>query len=105
MGQNHPASYPVFEDYLKFNRLNLPVANRIFILEPQWNPSIEKQAIARAQRFLQNQRVQVIRYIVRGTVEEVWALRTSEDWTNNRQDIQRQQGKKIAVAEMGFRSG
>ncbi|KAF7503646.1 hypothetical protein GJ744_003424 [Endocarpon pusillum] len=50
--------------------LNLPVANRIFILEPQWNPSIEKQAIARAQRLLQNQSVQVIRYIVRGTVEE-----------------------------------
>lgn len=75
MGQNHPAPYPIFGDYLKFNRLNLPVANRIFILEPQWNPSIEKQAIARAQRFLQNQSVQVIRYIVRGTVEEVWALK------------------------------
>ena len=104
MGQNHPASHPIFADNLKFNRLNLPIANRIFILEPQWNPSIEKQAIARAQRFLQNQSVQVSRYIVRSTIEEVWALRKSEDWANNRQDIRRQQSKKIAVAEMGFRS-
>lgn len=50
--------------------LNLTVANRIFILEPQWNPSIETQAIARAQRMRQQQSVQVIRYIVKGTVEE-----------------------------------
>ena len=52
-------------------RLNLTVANRIFILEPQWNPSIEVQAIARAQRMSQKQSVLVTRYVVRGTVEEV----------------------------------
>ncbi|KAI1629297.1 SNF2 family N-terminal domain-containing protein [Exophiala viscosa] len=68
--------------------LNLTVANRIFILEPQWNPSIEDQAIARAQRLLQEHSVHVIRYVVRGTVEE---------------DIKKQQQSKIDVAEMGFR--
>lgn len=68
--------------------LNLTVANRIFIMEPQWNPSIETQAIARAQRLLQTQRVQVFRYIVRSSVEE---------------DIQEQQGRKLNEAEMGFR--
>lgn len=52
-------------------RLNLTIANRIFILEPQWNPSIEIQAIARAQRMSQEQSVLVIRYIVLETVEEV----------------------------------
>jgi len=61
--------------------LNLTAANRIFILEPQWNPSIEIQAIARAQRLLQNQSVSVIRYIVRGTVEEVGQIsRFSHHW-------------------------
>jgi SWI/SNF-related matrix-associated actin-dependent regulator of chromatin subfamily A3 len=68
--------------------LNLTVANRIFLLEPQWNPSIETQAIARAQRLLQNQSIQVFRYIVRASVEE---------------DIQEQQGRKLNEAEMGFR--
>lgn len=51
--------------------LNLPVANRIFILEPQWNPSIEAQAIARALRPGQQESVRVIRYIVSRSVEEV----------------------------------
>jgi SWI/SNF-related matrix-associated actin-dependent regulator of chromatin subfamily A3 len=68
--------------------LNLTVANRIFLLEPQWNPSIETQAIARAQRLLQSQRVQVFRYIVRASVEE---------------DIEKQQGRKLYEADLGFR--
>ena len=33
---------------LPFFRLNLSVAERIYIVEPQWNPSVEEQAIARA---------------------------------------------------------
>jgi len=47
------------------------MANRIFILEPQWNPSVEVQAIARARRMSQLRQVFVTRYIVRNTVEEV----------------------------------
>lgn len=34
-------------------RLILATANRIFIVEPQWNPSVENQAIARALRLEQ----------------------------------------------------
>jgi SWI/SNF-related matrix-associated actin-dependent regulator of chromatin subfamily A3 len=49
--------------------LNLAAANRIFIVEPQWNPSVENQAIARALRFGQTQHVKVIRYVMKGTVE------------------------------------
>lgn len=54
-------------------RLNLTAASRIFIMEPQWNPSVEKQAIARAIRLRQEEKVQVTRYIIKGTVEEVGA--------------------------------
>jgi SWI/SNF-related matrix-associated actin-dependent regulator of chromatin subfamily A3 len=46
-------------------------ANRVFIVEPQWNPSVENQAIARALRLGQKQPVLVTRYVVGHTVEQV----------------------------------
>ncbi len=52
-------------------RLNLAIASRIYLLEPQWNPSIESQAIGRALRLGQTDHVVIIRYIMRNTVEEV----------------------------------
>lgn len=51
--------------------LNLTAANRIFIVEPQWNPSVENQAIARALRLGQWQSVLVTRYVVNRTIEQV----------------------------------
>jgi SWI/SNF-related matrix-associated actin-dependent regulator of chromatin subfamily A3 len=51
--------------------LNLTAANRVFIVEPQWNPSVENQAIARAIRLGQGQSVLVTRYVVSRTVEQV----------------------------------
>ena len=53
------------------NRLNLTAANRVFIIEPQWNPSVENQAISRAVRLNQKESVLVTRYIMHGTVEQV----------------------------------
>lgn len=40
-------------------------------MEPQWNPSVENQAIARALRLGQEHSVHVTRYVVEGTVEQV----------------------------------
>ena len=51
--------------------LNLAVATRIYLLEPQWNPSIESQAIGRALRLGQTEQVRITRYITANTVEEV----------------------------------
>ncbi|KAL8404421.1 hypothetical protein RB594_009318 [Gaeumannomyces avenae] len=51
--------------------LNLTAASRIFILEPQWNPSVERQAIGRAVRIGQSRQVHVVRYLVAGSVETV----------------------------------
>ncbi|RYP59359.1 hypothetical protein DL769_008578 [Monosporascus sp. CRB-8-3] len=51
-------------------RLNLTAANNVHIVEPQWNPSIEQQAIARAVRMGQTRVVTVYRYVTRDTVEE-----------------------------------
>ena len=50
--------------------LNLAVATRIYLLEPQWNPSIEMQAIGRALRLGQTEQVKIIRYVMAHTVEE-----------------------------------
>lgn len=54
--------------------LTLTVANRVHILEPQWNPSIEKQAIGRVMRLGQTSRVTVVRYIAENTVEQVHSI-------------------------------
>ncbi|KAK8127289.1 hypothetical protein PG984_008397 [Apiospora sp. TS-2023a] len=67
--------------------LNLTAANHIFIFELQWNPSIEKQAIARAIRIGQTRQVRVTRYLIRNTVE---------------QEMFSQQDTKRRVAAVGF---
>ncbi|KAJ5723740.1 hypothetical protein N7488_001775 [Penicillium malachiteum] len=50
---------------------NLCVASRVHILEPQWNPSVERQAIGRVLRLGQKRKVFVIHYIVQNTIEEL----------------------------------
>ncbi|KEZ44040.1 hypothetical protein SAPIO_CDS3774 [Scedosporium apiospermum] len=50
--------------------LNLAVAECVYLLEPQWNPAIEEQAIGRALRIGQNEQVTIIRYITEKSVED-----------------------------------
>jgi SNF2 family DNA or RNA helicase len=50
--------------------LNLTAAEYVFLLDPWWNPAVEAQAIDRAHRIGQSQRVFAYRLITRGTVEE-----------------------------------
>ncbi|KAF4924071.1 DNA repair protein RAD5 [Colletotrichum viniferum] len=50
--------------------LNLTAANYVHIVEPQWNPSVEEQAVARALRMGQTRHVTIIRYVVQGSVEQ-----------------------------------
>ena len=50
--------------------LNLTAADYVFILDPWWNPAVEAQAIGRAHRMGQIQKVFAYRMIARGTVEE-----------------------------------
>ena len=51
--------------------LNLAVANFVYIMDPQWNPMVESQAIARVVRLGQKKKVSVIPYIMKGIIEEV----------------------------------
>jgi len=59
--------------------LNLTAAEYVFILDPWWNPFVEKQAVARAHRIGQNKPVQLIRFISKNTIEEkIHQLQTSK---------------------------
>ncbi|KAL7942560.1 SNF2 family N-terminal domain-containing protein [Trichoderma barbatum] len=70
--------------------LNITCANRIFIVELQWNPAVESQAIARAIRLGQKNKVFVTRYMIKGTVEE---------------EMGSQQQLKKQLANLGFEEG
>jgi SNF2 family DNA or RNA helicase len=50
--------------------LNLTAAEYVFLLDPWWNPAVEAQAIDRAHRIGQTERVFAARLIARDTVEE-----------------------------------
>ncbi|OQD67879.1 hypothetical protein PENPOL_c003G05250 [Penicillium polonicum] len=68
--------------------LNLTTSSRIYLLEPQWNPSIEAQAIGRALRLGQVSNVTIVRYIMEGTIEE--------------SNVLSRQRKKLQLTKGGF---
>lgn len=63
---------PVFLISLKAGGtgLNLTGADVVIHFDPWWNPAVEEQATDRAHRFGQQNVVQVIKLIAKGTVEE-----------------------------------
>jgi SWI/SNF-related matrix-associated actin-dependent regulator of chromatin subfamily A3 len=91
--------------------LNLTIASRIYLLEPQWNPFLEQQAIARAQRFGQTKQVVCIRYVMKGTIEQVRSFISSDtfmysaaDILGFKSDVLNRQRHKTALAGGGFKS-
>lgn len=50
--------------------LNLSHASRVVLLDASWNPFIEEQAIDRVHRIGQTHEVEVVRFIVPGSVED-----------------------------------
>ena len=50
--------------------LNLTAADYVFLLDPWWNPAVEAQAIDRAYRIGQKNKVFTYKFITKGTVEE-----------------------------------
>jgi SNF2 family DNA or RNA helicase len=72
---------PVFLISLKAGGLglNLTAADYVFILDPWWNPAIEAQAIDRAHRIGQENKVFTYKFITKNTVEEkILALQRSK---------------------------
>jgi len=59
--------------------LNLTAAEYVFLLDPWWNPAVEAQAIDRAHRIGQTNKVFAYRLIAKDTVEEkIMALQESK---------------------------
>ena len=50
--------------------LNLASASAVFLFDPWWNPMVEKQAIDRAHRIGQTQRVNIYKFITKNSIEE-----------------------------------
>jgi SNF2 family DNA or RNA helicase len=50
--------------------LNLQFANYVFLFDRWWNPAVEDQAIKRAHRIGQKERVFVTRFTIQDTIEE-----------------------------------
>ncbi|MFW6248307.1 MAG: DEAD/DEAH box helicase [Bacteroidota bacterium] len=50
--------------------LNLTAADYVFILDPWWNPAAEQQAISRAHRIGQHNKVMAYRFISNSSIEE-----------------------------------
>jgi SNF2 family DNA or RNA helicase len=50
--------------------LNLTKADYVFLLDPWWNPAVEQQAIDRAHRIGQENKVFTYKFISKNTVEE-----------------------------------
>jgi SNF2 family DNA or RNA helicase len=49
--------------------INLTQANRVFIMEPCFNPALEAQAVGRVHRLGQTRNVEIIRLIMENSVE------------------------------------
>ena len=50
--------------------LNLTAADHVIHMDPWWNPAVEDQAAARAVRIGQKNKVNIVRFISKGTIEE-----------------------------------
>ncbi|KAF8533502.1 SNF2 family N-terminal domain-containing protein [Trichophaea hybrida] len=50
--------------------LDLTAASRVHLLEPQWNPSSEEQALDRVHRMGQTRPVETYRYTVKNSIDE-----------------------------------
>jgi SWI/SNF-related matrix-associated actin-dependent regulator of chromatin subfamily A3 len=90
-------------------RLNITAASRIHIVEPQWNPAVESQAIGRSARLGQQNHVKIVRYVMKNTVEEV-SNHHKPKYGWNEVDpfikyIKSRQFRKLQLAGIGWSSG
>nr|OQO25209.1 hypothetical protein B0A51_07971 [Rachicladosporium sp. CCFEE 5018] len=67
--------------------LNFTAANKVYMMEPQFNPGVEQQAIDRVHRLGQERNVEITRFIMSKSIE---------------QSIQDLQKKKVKLAQLSM---
>ncbi|KAJ2906319.1 hypothetical protein MKZ38_002035 [Zalerion maritima] len=50
--------------------LNLTSGSMVYVMEPQWNPQVEAQAVDRVHRLGQDREVHIVRYIMKNSFED-----------------------------------
>lgn len=50
--------------------LNLTAASHVFLMDPWWNPAVERQAQDRIHRIGQYKPIRIVRFIIENTIEE-----------------------------------
>ncbi|KAK3404485.1 hypothetical protein EUGRSUZ_K00791 [Eucalyptus grandis] len=50
--------------------LNLTVASHVFVMDPWWNPAVERQAQDRIHRIGQHKPIRITRFVIENTIEE-----------------------------------
>ncbi|XP_075084234.1 ATP-dependent helicase rhp16-like [Nicotiana tabacum] len=50
--------------------INLTVASHVFLMDPWWNPAVERQAQDRIHRIGQHKPVRIVRFVIEDTIEE-----------------------------------
>ncbi|KAK4776902.1 hypothetical protein SAY86_005590 [Trapa natans] len=50
--------------------LNLTVASHVFVMDPWWNPAVERQAQDRIHRIGQYKPIRIVRFFIENTIEE-----------------------------------
>ena len=75
--------------------LNLTEGSRVFMMDPLWNAAQEEQAMDRCHRLGQTKKVQVVRYVMKDSIEEkMLKLQAKKDALN------RGALKKLSAEEM-----
>ncbi|KAI4334124.1 hypothetical protein L6164_018855 [Bauhinia variegata] len=50
--------------------LNLTLASHVFLMDPWWNPAVERQAQDRIHRIGQYKPIRIVRFVIENTIEE-----------------------------------
>ena len=75
--------------------LNITSANKVVVVDPNWNPSYDLQAQDRAYRIGQTRDVEVFRLVSQGTLEEIVYARQIYKQATSKYRVQRKQRATI----------
>lgn len=77
--------------------LNLTAGNNVYVMEPQYNPAAEAQAVDRVHRIGQKRPVQITRYIMENSIEE--KMLALQDKKNKLANLSMNRGKAMDKGE------